>query len=194
MTNPVKLKPFAKYGLMDETGNVVVEPTFDKVITNSFFIVASKGTQWTIITKAGRAEVKDNFEEAMLFEDVLWFKVNGLWGAMDNSNNLLLAPTYKNIELMKGSNIIEVWNKNRYEYFSIYGKPLSDTIDIIRIFGFNTDYAVAVGKPMGLDHEKYFVVKGRSMRVLDKSFENEDECLKWAEELRQDYIWSRGVV
>jgi len=193
MAKPIGMRTFAKYGLMDETGLVTVPPIFDEIVSNEFFVLGKFRGEWGEILIPGDAEWfhDETFEDVKIFEDVLWFKNGGFWGARNVNGETLLASEYVEIKFVDGAHIVEADKlTDRKYFFTARGIELSTEVDILEIGSFKLGYAIASGTTKKSVEKRYFIISADDAKVLKKTFLDIDECTVFIEELRNDYVWS----
>ena len=107
----------SKYGVMDASGNTVIEPQYDKVVIpnskKAVFICSNEGEQKNKVFNENGEEifnVYDNIEAieldglitALPYEkNVLKFKVNDQYGLIDLDGNRIIKATYEEIKGLK---------------------------------------------------------------------------------------------
>lgn len=195
MSDSRSFKVVARYGLIDQCGRVVMLPAFEDVLINDAFILGKFGGRWGIIHDFGCLyNNKFEFEDVMAFDNVLWFKKFGMWGARNSDERILVRPKYERLSRMDNSNVIEAVceRESRYEYFSLNGCRLYDDAALFRVYDFEMGYAMGLGYRKGDTEQSYFIISANSGKPV-KYFEKEGECKALLEELRNDYIWSKSL-
>lgn len=180
-----------KYELWDDAGNVIKD--LDDVFFNEYFVAMKRGRVWKVAKISdGITNIKYEAQEVMLYEDVMWYKQNGLWKAVDTDGNVLLEGKYISVKPV-GKALIELRPKDgcHLEYFSVKGKRLSESDTITHIMPEYLRYAMALGYENDSKKEKYYIINVDSGMLFSRSFDDEETCEMFLQELRNDWIWSR---
>ena len=193
MSKSFKVIPFVKFGLMDATGKVVVkEATFDEVLVSAFWVVVKEKGEWRDLSDLiGEKPVSGSFKEAELFDDVLWFKKNDKWGAMDSTRTLVVPMDYWIISKMENSSVMVLAKStDEVEYFTVKGKKiLPSGVEKFQIEDFYLGYAMARGYDKKTGADKFFVVC-EDGRVFLQEFTSMKECRNFLKDLQDDYVWT----
>lgn len=187
----IRLNIDKKYRLWDEDGNVM--PDLDDVFFNEYFVAMKRDRVWKVAKISdGITNIKYEAQEVMLYEDVMWYKQNGVWKAVDTDGNVLLEGKYISVKPV-GKALMELRTKEGFhvEYFSTKGKRLSEDNTITHIQSEYLRYAMAFGYENASKKEKYYIVNVDSGVLFNRSFDDEETCEMFLQELRDDWIWSR---
>ena len=100
-----QIKLNGKYGFIDKTGKVVIEPKFDAVsdFSEDLAAVRIENNLWGFIDKSGNWTIKPQFSWAYNFsEDLARVQVNGdkygdygKWGFIDKSGKFIIEPQFE---------------------------------------------------------------------------------------------------
>ena len=85
-----------KYGFIDKTGKLVIEPRFD---SGSNFLgglaQAKSGDKWGYIDTTGTFIIPPTYDDVSSFEEGLaCVKANGKWGYTDRADHTVIQPQY----------------------------------------------------------------------------------------------------
>lgn len=101
-----------RWGVMDSTGQVIIEPHYhflQKHYRNEF--IAKKGSKWGVIYPNDTVKIPFKFDEIRYFYDeskefawsarpIYKIKIGKLWGVADEQGNLILDAVYHDIKLL----------------------------------------------------------------------------------------------
>jgi WG containing repeat len=91
------IKQGGKWGYLDKTGKMAIEPQFAEALRFSEGLAAVKnGDKWGYIDKSGKMAIAAQFETAYQHEGGLAaVKQDGKWGFIDATGNMVIAPQFE---------------------------------------------------------------------------------------------------
>lgn len=92
----IVVKKYNKYGVIDKTGKVIVEPSFDNIYSFSEgFAAVNQNGKWGYIDKTGAFIIKPQFEWALAFKDgMAQVMQNGKYGYIDKTGKVCVECKY----------------------------------------------------------------------------------------------------
>ena len=91
-----KLGRSPRYGYIDKTGKMVIEPEFEEARHFSEGLARVKvNGKWGYINESGKIVIKPQFENAREFsEGLARIRLNKKWGYIDKSGKLVIEPQF----------------------------------------------------------------------------------------------------
>jgi len=120
---PFQIRRGKKWGYMDKTGKVIIEPQFDA--EGDFFhglAPVLKGKKWGYINEKGQESIPFRFDYALDFTgEVAPVLVGRKWGYIDLDGRWVVAPKFQAAgEMFEGSARVLFWNRIRCERSKVY--------------------------------------------------------------------------
>lgn len=180
-----------KYGVIDQNGKVIIEPTMDEMITipdnkTDLFICTynvnyDNGTYSTKVlnsknkeqfTKYDLVEALDNYDnnKNIVYEDnVLKVRKDGKYGLIDFSGKEILQAQYDEISVLQGvQNSIIVKKDDKLGLVDTKGNLIID-VEYSQISGIENDYKN--GYIVKNSDEKYGLIDFNKVKILDTKYE-----------------------
>ena len=92
--------PNSLWGLIDSLGNVILKPTYEDFVYESYFNVAKvkKNNLWGLINKKGENITRQKYQEITLYVSPwLAVKEKGRWGVISYSGEIIIHPQFEEI-------------------------------------------------------------------------------------------------
>ena len=87
-------------------------------IVNSLDIKLNK---WGYIDTAGKLAIKYQYEDARSFANgVAGYKDNGVWGVIDQNNDVILEPMFDDVKTMNSNGILIIKNGEIWQCIQLY--------------------------------------------------------------------------
>lgn len=128
--------PHNKWGFVDQTGKVVIEPRYERVLPFSEGLAAVViGKYWGYLDKTGKIAIKPTFDVATPFADGLAaVNVKGKWGYIDSTGTLVIEPKYDNARPFC-EDYAGVKLDNRWSFIDKKGKEIAGNFMDVGSFG-----------------------------------------------------------
>ena len=164
-----------KYGFIDKSGKVLIEPQFDHARDFSEgFAQVKKDGKYGFIDKSGKVVIEPQFDDAEPFSEGLGkVEKDGNWGFIDKSGKVVIAPQFNNVSyfsegfamVKKDGKVVNEPQFNDVSFFVEGGKgDVKITIQGRRITTFSfacldddyvKDFKKAIKFTNGLDEEEF---------------------------------------
>lgn len=93
-----KFQKNEKWGYVDASGKVIIEPKFDEVehFDKYGMALVKNGNEWGYINKTGDFAIKESFESAVDFynDELAPVKKNSLWGYINRQGEMIIEPRF----------------------------------------------------------------------------------------------------
>ena len=87
----------SKYGFIDKSGKVVIEPQFDYVEPFSEgFARVKKDGKYYFLDKNGKVVIEPQFDARDFSEGLAGVKKDGKWGFIDKNGKVVIEPQFDN--------------------------------------------------------------------------------------------------
>jgi hypothetical protein len=202
----------AKFGFIDLSGTIVIQPRFDYVdcFSDGLAAVQVKG-KWGFIDRTGKLVIPANFDFAFGFsEDLALVKVGKLWGYIDKSGKFAIKPKFgaarsfseglasvgyydkdhvwTTHQRTNGKWVWEFIDKNGKRELPLYDGIYSDFTGGMALVSRNIGYSEKYNDVIAQD---YFIdKKGTKLWVLESSYIthlSDDMIVIQADEVKSEY-------
>lgn len=152
-----KIKVNGKWGFIDTTKTIIVEPKFENVTIFSEGLAGAKiNGKWGYINKSGVFVIEPKFEDVKSFsEGLAGAKINGKWGYINKSGVFVIEPKFDETEYFS-DNMARVCIGNKWGLIDSTGK-----------FIFKPKYAYRFS--IEYRYDDMISIKGRKYIFIDRS-------------------------
>jgi len=126
LTEPEPFDPHNKWGFVDSTGKVVIEPKYEAVKPFSEGLAAVvKDRRWGYIDKTGKEVIEPKYDVVTPFSnDMAAVSKGGKWGYIDKTGKLKIELNYDNAKPFS-EDFAGVQEGNTWSYITKEGKPIA---------------------------------------------------------------------
>ena len=122
-TKSIFVKEKGKYYLIGIDGKRIGKLKFDDVraFNGNQYAAVKKGDKWGYIDTAGKLAIKYQYEDARSFANgVAGYKDNGVWGVIDQNNDVILEPMFDDVKTMNSNGILIIKNGEIWQCIQLY--------------------------------------------------------------------------
>lgn len=162
--HPIKIGD--KYGYIDQTGRVVIQPQFDEAW--NFYegmAIVKIDNKYGYISKSGNLIIQPHFEEADNFsEGLASVKIDEKWGYIGKSGQFVISPQFEESwDFCEGLARVQI--NNKYGYIDKTGRLI-----ILPQFYFATDFSKGLAR-VKIDN-KYGYIDKNGKFIIPPQFDN----------------------